>query len=160
MFPKSMKVITSRRYALLLPHVLERSRVVPSWYRNHGPQRASGGKCGRADFSRDNNLQDRGQARDRAGIGRAELKMQVSVVQFRPWAPTLLFPGLRLPSPLWKTPEHSRAFWLRDLSLLPAGIRAFCWYFVGIKLRFGSRYQHAQRYSYPGREAPRNCLQA
>src|SRR5262249_33702153 len=30
--------------------------------------------------------------------------MQVSVVQFRPWAPTLLFAVLRLPSPLWETP--------------------------------------------------------
>src|SRR5262249_58204510 len=30
--------------------------------------------------------------------------MQVSVVQFRPWAPALLFAVLRLPSPLWETP--------------------------------------------------------
>src|SRR5262249_37679003 len=36
--------------------------------------------------------------------------MQVSVVQFRPWAPALLFAVLRLPSPLCETPaihEHS-----------------------------------------------------
>src|SRR5215813_12792473 len=55
---------------------------------------------------------------------------------------------LRSPSPSFAVvgdPSIHEHSCLRDLSPSPAGIRAFCWYFIGIKARFGRRYQHAQR---------------
>src|SRR5262249_45442207 len=64
---------------------------------------------------------------------------------------------LRSPSPsfaLVGIPSIHEHSCLRVLSSSVAGIRAFCWYFIGIKSRFGRRYQHAQRCSYSRGKAP------
>jgi hypothetical protein len=62
-------------------------RLVPSWYQFLGTVRDSTGILEFRKPRSRSELKNSGFIRDREGNGISELKMQVSVVQFRPWAP-------------------------------------------------------------------------
>src|SRR5262245_2678482 len=85
--------------------------------------------------------------------------MQVSVVQFRPWAPSYSSQSFAVVRHGEKTSIIPELV-LRRPPCSFVGSRADCWYFVGIDSYLRVRYQHAYRHPHTQRQAHQAAREA